>query len=45
MAEPSPLLREIQGFPGGPVDKKLPASAGDSALTPGPERSHMPRGN
>ena len=25
--------------------KNLPANAGDTGLIPGPERSHMPRGN
>ena len=34
-----------QGFPGRPVVKKPPASAGDRSLTPGLGRSHMPRGN
>ena len=31
----------MQGFPGGPVVKNLPASAGDTGLIPGPGRSHM----
>ena len=29
------------GFPGGPVVKNLPASAGDMGSSPGPGRSHM----
>ena len=32
-------------FPGGAVVKNLPANAGDTGLSPGPGRSHMPRGN
>ena len=32
-------------FPGGPVVKNLPANAGDTGSTPGPERFHMPRSN
>ena len=32
-------------FPGGTVVKNLPANAGDTGLSPGPERSHMPRSN
>ena len=28
-------------FPGGAVDKSLPANAGDTGSTPGPGRSHM----
>ena len=35
----------IMGFPGGVVDKNLPANAGDTGLSPGPGRSHMPRSN
>ena len=31
------------GFPGGAVVKKLPANEGDTGLSPGPRRSHMPR--
>ena len=30
------------GFPGGPVVKNPPANAGDSSLTSGLERFHMP---
>ena len=33
------------GFPGGAVVKNLPANAGDTGLSPGPERSHMPWSN
>ena len=33
------------GFPGGAVDKNLPADAGDTGSIPGPGRSHMPRSN
>ena len=49
-----PLYKEIlaatekftlRDLPGGPVVKNLPANAGDTGLTPGPGRSHMPRGN
>ena len=36
-------LRE--GFPGGAVVKNPPATAGDSGLSPGPGRSHMPQSN
>ena len=32
-------------FPGGAVVKNLPANAGDTGSSPGPGRSHMPRGN
>ena len=32
-------------FPGGAVVKNPPANAGDTGLSPGPGRSHMPRGN
>ena len=32
-------------FPGGTVVKNPPASAGDTGLSPGPGRSHMPRSN
>ena len=31
-----------RGFPGGAVVKNLPANAGDTGLSPGPGRSHMP---
>ena len=32
-------------FPGGTVVKNLSANAGDTGLSPGPGRSHMPRSN
>ena len=32
-------------FPGGPVVQNLPANAGDTGLTPGLGRSHLPHGN
>ena len=32
------------GFPGGAVVENLPANAGDTGLSPGLGRSHMPRG-
>ena len=34
-----------RGFPGGAVVKNPPANAGDTSLSPGPGRSHMPRSN
>ena len=33
------------GFPGGPVVKNPPASAGDVGSTPDPRRAHMPQSN
>ena len=33
------------GFPGGTVVESLPANAGDTGLSPGLGRSHMPRSN
>ena len=33
------------GFPGGAVVENLPANAGDTGLSPGLGRSHMPRSN
>ena len=33
------------GFPGGAVFENLPADAGDTGLSPGLGRSHMPRSN
>ena len=33
------------GFPGGAVVKNPPANAGDTGLSPGPGRSHMPQSN
>ena len=34
-----------RGFPGGAVVKSPPANAGDTGLSPGLGRSHMPRSN
>ena len=34
-----------QGFPGGAVVENPPANAGDTGVSPGPGRSHMPRSN
>ena len=36
---------EMGGFPGGAVVKNPPANAGDTGLSPGPGRSHMPQNN
>ena len=36
---------DIWGFPGGAVVEKPPANAGDTGLSPGLGRSHMPRSN
>ena len=36
---------ELPNFPGGPVVKNRPASAGDMGSIPGPGRSHMPQNN
>ena len=35
----------LLGFPGGTVVENLPANAGDTGLSPGPGRSHMPQSN
>ena len=35
----------IAEFLGGPVEKNLPANAGDMGLIMGPGRSHRPQGN
>ena len=35
----------LKGFPGGTVVENLPANAGDTGLSPGLGRSHMPRSN
>ena len=37
------LIPEV--FPGGVVVKNPPANAGDTGLSPGQGRSHMPRSN
>ena len=34
-----------QDFPSGPVDKNLPANAGDMGSIPGLRRCHMPENN
>ena len=36
---------EIRGFPGGTVVENLPANAGDTGLSSGLGRSHVPRSN
>ena len=38
-------MKDVQGFPGGAVVKNPPANAGDTGLSPGPRRSHMPWSN
>ena len=40
-----PLRKRPQDFPGGVVDKNLPANAEDTGSIPGLGRSHIPRGN
>ena len=35
----------FRDFPGGTVVKNLPAKAGDTGSSPGPERSHVPQSN
>ena len=43
---PSLFFKETEGgFPGGAVVKDPSANAGDSGLSPGPGRSHMPWSN
>ena len=45
-SHPKMLLQErVGGFPGGAVVRNLPANAGDTGLSPGLGRSHMPRSN
>ena len=40
------ILKEYSGdFPGGAVVENPPANAGDTGLSLGPGRSHMPRSN
>ena len=39
------LFKNGQDFPGGTVDKNLPANAGDTGSIPGPESFHMPWSN
>ena len=36
---------KTRGFPGAAVVKNLPANVGDTGLSPGLGRSHMPRSN
>ena len=43
MSEPFLKNSFFWGFPGGTVVKNPPANAGDTGLSPGPGRSHMPR--
>ena len=38
-------VKSWEGFPDGAVVKNPPASAGDTGLSPGPGRSHMPQSN
>ena len=38
-------LNLIMDFPGGAVDRNLPANAGDTGLIPDPGRSHVPWNN
>ena len=41
-----PVLKlDCWGVPGGAVVENLPANAGDTGLSPGLGRSHMPRSN
>ena len=35
----------LGNFPGGSVEKNLPANAGDMGIIPDPGRSHMPQRN
>ena len=39
------LKLKSRGFPGGAVVENLPANAGDTGLSPGLGRSHMPWSN
>ena len=39
------FIMDNQDFPGGTVDKKPPANAGDMGLIPGPGIFHTPRSN
>ena len=38
-------IKKCRDFPGGTVVKNPPANAGDTGLSPGPGRSHMPLSN
>ena len=42
---PFELQKEVQDFPGGAVAKNPSANAGNTSLTPGPGRFHMPQSN
>ena len=44
-AEKYKKKRRKRDFPGGTVVKNPPANAGDTGLSPGPGRSHMPQSN
>ena len=39
------IKNNFRYFPDGTVVKNPPANAGDTGLSPGPGRSHMPRSN
>ena len=39
------IMTVYRGFPGGAVVRNPPANAGDTGLSSGPERSHMPWSN
>ena len=39
------IIFNMPGFPGGAVVKNPPANAGDTGLSPGLGRSHMPQSN
>ena len=43
--ETQPFRTSIVDFPGGAVVKNPPANAGNTGLSPGLGRSHMPRSN
>ena len=45
MAVIKKTITSVGGFPGGVVVKNPPANAGDTGLSPGPGRSHMPQSN
>ena len=45
LSSSSPNKKVGLGFPGGAVVENLPANAGDTGLSPGLGRSHMPRSN
>ena len=41
----SNTIRNVGGFPGGPVLKNSPANVGDTSLLPGPGGSHISQGS